>query len=85
VTVGDTGSGIPEAIRKRIFEPFFSTKDTTGIGLGLWVSDGIIRKHCGRLRLRTSTDPQRHGTVFSLFFPANGVQEQQTATASLIH
>jgi PAS domain S-box-containing protein len=84
VTVGDTGSGIPKAIQKRIFEPFFSTKDTTGIGLGLWVSDGIIRKHSGRLRLRTSTDPLRHGTVFSLFFPANGVEELQLSGAATV-
>ena len=48
VTIADTGCGIPKAIRQRIFEPFFSTKDTTGIGLGLWVSDGVIRKHGGR-------------------------------------
>ena len=55
VTIADTGCGIPKAIRERIFEPFFSTKDTTGIGLGLWVSDGVIRKHGGRLSLRSAT------------------------------
>jgi PAS domain S-box-containing protein len=69
VTVADTGCGIPTKVRKRIFEPFFSTKDTTGIGLGLWVSDGIIRKHRGRLSLRSSTEPNRRGTVISIFFP----------------
>jgi len=73
VTVADTGCGIPRAIQQRIFEPFFSTKDATGIGLGLWVSDGIIRKHAGHLSLRSSTHPTRHGTVFSLFFPQNGI------------
>jgi PAS domain S-box-containing protein len=73
VTVADTGCGIPREIRQRIFEPFFSTKDTTGIGLGLWVSDGVIRKHSARLSLRSRTGPEDHGTVFSLFFPREGV------------
>jgi PAS domain S-box-containing protein len=73
VTVADTGCGIPHEIQRRIFEPFFSTKDTTGIGLGLWVSDGVIRKHSGRLSLRSSTEPGRHGTAFSIFFPENAV------------
>jgi len=74
VTVADTGCGIPPEIRDRVFEPFFSTKDSTGIGLGLWVSEGILRKHSARIQIRSATAPQRHGTVFSLFFPENGIR-----------
>jgi PAS domain S-box-containing protein len=77
ITVADTGCGIPRAIQKRIFEPFFSTKDATGIGLGLWVSDGILRKHRGRLALRSSTEAARRGTVFCLFLPVNGAEAGQ--------
>jgi len=73
VTVADSGCGIPREIRQRIFEPFFSTKDTTGIGLGLWVSDGVIRKHSARMQLRSRTGSAHHGTVFSLFFPRDGL------------
>jgi PAS domain S-box-containing protein len=73
VTIGDNGSGIPLAIRKRIFEPFFSTKDATGIGLGLWVTEGVIRKHGGHLKVRSSADAERHWTVFSVFLPKDGV------------
>jgi signal transduction histidine kinase len=72
VLVADTGHGIPAALRKRVFEPFMSTKEVTGMGLGLWVTDGIIKKHKGRIALRSSTDPLRHGTVFSMFFPLDG-------------
>ncbi len=43
--VTDTGSGIPEDIQKRIFEPFFSTRGTTG--LGLFISRSIVREHDG--------------------------------------
>ena len=74
VSVADTGCGIPAAIQSRIFEPFFSTKDATGIGLGLWVSEGIVHKHRARLGLRSSVGPNRHGTVFSLFFPQDGAR-----------
>jgi PAS domain S-box-containing protein len=79
VTVADTGCGIPAGAQKKIFEPFFSTKDATGIGLGLWVSEGIIRKHEGSLRMKSSVDPERHGTAMSLFFPEAGPQRKEPA------
>jgi PAS domain S-box-containing protein len=82
VTVADTGCGIPPEIRQRIFEPFFSTKDATGIGLGLWVCEGILRKHTGRVRLRSSTRVERHGTVFSLSFPHDGVRQPELSAVS---
>ncbi|MGA8161895.1 MAG: ATP-binding protein [Acidobacteriaceae bacterium] len=76
VTVADTGSGIaPEAIR-HIFEPFFTTKEATGTGLGLWVSDQIIRKHHAVARVRTCTAGPETGTVFTVFFPADGLQRE---------
>jgi PAS domain S-box-containing protein len=70
IVVADTGHGIPPAILDRIFEPFISTKDATGIGLGLWVSDGIIRKHGGTIRVRSKANVQPTGTVFTVFLPS---------------
>ena len=69
ITIADNGHGIPSHLKKRVFEPFVSTKETTGMGLGLWVSEEIIRKHKGRIALCSSTSARRHGTVFILFFP----------------
>lgn len=69
VTVADRGHGMSKETMARIFEPFFSTKGITGTGLGLWVSMGIIQKHEGRIKVKSSTSPQHHGTVFSLFIP----------------
>jgi PAS domain S-box-containing protein len=75
VSVGDTGSGIPKEVRTRIFEPFLSTKELTGTGLGLWVSEGIVHKHKGSIRLRSRTEGLHRGTVFSIFFPLDGLPQ----------
>lgn len=73
VTLADNGHGIPVPLQQTIFEPFISTKDTTGTGLGLWVSQGIVHKHKGRILLRSRTGAVHHGTVFALFFPTDGL------------
>ena len=69
VAIRDHGPGIPEDIRRQLFQPFFSTKGEAGTGLGLWVSKGIVQKHDGILELASSTDPQNHGTEVSVFVP----------------
>ncbi|MGZ4900387.1 MAG: ATP-binding protein, partial [Candidatus Angelobacter sp.] len=69
VTVADRGHGMSKETLDRIFEPFFSTKGITGTGLGLWVTLGIIQKHEGRIKVRSSESHSHHGTVFSLFIP----------------
>ena len=70
ITVADNGPGIPAAIRTRIFDPFFSTKYAKGTGLGLWISQGIIRKYGGSIRLRTWNDPARPtGSAFRVCLP----------------
>ena len=73
ISVGDTGCGITQESRRHIFEPFFTTKEATGTGLGLWVSEQIIRKHHGSVRVRSRASGVT-GTVFSIFFPATGVE-----------
>ena len=82
VTVADTGCGIPPDALRHIFEPFFTTKDATGTGLGLWVSDQIIRKHQGTVRIRTRAAGTSSGTVFAVFFPANGAEAAAEESAT---
>jgi signal transduction histidine kinase len=74
--VADTGAGMEKAVRERVFEAFFTTKEVTGTGLGLWVSHEIIVKHRGLVHVRSRTAPKGRnaqekisGTVFQIFFP----------------
>ncbi|MBN2473920.1 MAG: MCP four helix bundle domain-containing protein [Pirellulales bacterium] len=66
IRISDSGEGIAEDVRPRLFEPFFSTKEQ-GTGLGLSIAAQIMARHQGRLVLE-STGPE--GTTFALFIPA---------------
>lgn len=67
LTVSDNGVGIPIAIQPRIFDPFFSTKaETKGVGLGLAVVYGIVRRHGGTIRVDSA--PGR-GATFTIDIP----------------
>ena len=70
-----TGHGMTPEVLRRVFEPFYTTKDLNGTGLGLLISEGIVQRHQGRLSVRSSVDPVRHGTVFSLFLPCEEVMD----------
>ena len=70
IVIADTGSGIRPDHRKKLFEPFYTTKQDVGTGLGLWVSREIVQKHGGNITLRSSVAPGHSGTVFSIFLPA---------------
>ena len=82
VSVFDTGSGINPSNKKKIFEPFFSTKDVKGTGLGLWVTHGIVQKHEGLIRFRSSTSPDGGLTCFSVFIPSQGYASRARATSN---
>ena len=75
-TVADTGTGMELDVREHIFEAFFTTKEATGTGLGLWVSQEIVLKHHGSMRVRSRvaapSNAQKQwgsGTVFEIFLP----------------
>jgi signal transduction histidine kinase len=69
LSIGDTGHGIPREVLPTIFEPFVTTKGETGTGLGLWVTDEIVKKNGWSMRVHSSTSDHRSGTVFSLIIP----------------
>ncbi|MFC1707201.1 ATP-binding protein [Planctomycetota bacterium] len=71
VKVSDFGRGIPEHILPHIFEPFFTTNaNRQGTGLGLSVSQGIIRKHGGNITVETKVG---EGTTFTVNLPVTSL------------
>jgi CheY-like chemotaxis protein len=74
LTVADTGTGMGEEVRSRIFDPFFTTKGKAGMGLGLSVSYGIIRRHEGRVEVESEVGK---GTTFRMTFPVVGESDTQ--------
>lgn len=63
IDVRDDGHGVPEELRSRIFQPYFTTK-VTGTGLGLFVCQNIVEQNGGRIEL---TETSAAGTTFSVF------------------
>ena len=71
LTVTDDGPGIPESMRKQLFQPFFSTKGDLGNGLGLYISHEIVERHHGTLDI-TSADGK--GTTVRVSLPRHPTQ-----------
>jgi signal transduction histidine kinase/iron only hydrogenase large subunit-like protein len=75
LAVSDTGIGIPDENMKKIFEPFFTTKPMgKGTGLGLAVTYGIVKMHCGDIRVQSRSNPAvgPTGTTFTVILPRHG-------------
>lgn len=67
ITISDNGTGMPEDVKKRIFEPFFSTKEVgKGTGLGLSIVYNIIKSHNGNITVESVPG---HGTTFAIVIP----------------
>jgi signal transduction histidine kinase/ActR/RegA family two-component response regulator len=73
ISVGDTGTGMAPEVKSRIFDPFFTTKGKAGMGLGLAVSFGIIRRHEGSVEVDSEVGV---GTKFRISLPKAKVAEE---------
>jgi signal transduction histidine kinase len=78
--VSDTGSGIPESVIAKIFDPFFTIKPLgSGTGLGLSIIAGIIRVHGGEIKVNSIIGK---GTTFSIYFPDSIPQTSELVAIS---
>lgn len=79
-TIHDEGAGIPKELRNRVLEPFFTTKELKGTGLGLWLANSLVTKHRGTLRFRSRRASGGAGTCFRVFLPTSAPGEYKSMT-----
>jgi len=77
-TIHDQGPGIPKELRNRVLEPFFTTKELKGSGLGLWLANSLVTKHRGTLRFRSRRVSGGAGTCFRVFLPTGAPSEYKS-------
>jgi signal transduction histidine kinase/CheY-like chemotaxis protein/uncharacterized membrane protein len=80
IKVVDTGVGMYPEVRSRIFDPFFTTKGKAGLGLGLAVSFGIIRRHGGNIEVDSAYGS---GTEFRITLPVAKLAEKSVESAAI--
>lgn len=73
LTVADTGIGMDARTLSRVFEPFFSTKGIGGTGLGMWITEELVHKNHGTIKVRSKIHPGDSGTVVSMCFPRRAI------------
>jgi len=78
ITIADTGMGMTPEVRSRIFDPFFTTKGKAGMGLGLAVSFGIIRRHEGTVEVDSEVGK---GSRFRISLPMAKMPELANETS----
>ena len=79
LTVADTGGGISQGVRSRLFTQFFTTKGTRGTGIGLWLTKDIVQRNHGVLRFRSRTLTPS-GSVFTIYLPSSQAIEKHRNT-----
>jgi len=86
IAVEDNGPGVPQELRNRIFDPFFTTKSAVdGVGLGLFVAEGLVRSAGGRLTLDRPTVGARFVVELPKAAPLPATQEAHDAAVQDPH
>ncbi|MDH3852786.1 MAG: ATP-binding protein, partial [Deltaproteobacteria bacterium] len=75
ITISDTGSGMEQSVKSKVFQPFFTTK-RKGSGLGLSITRRLVEQHGGQIYVES--DPGK-GTVFNIFLHVNEKKKEQVS------
>jgi len=78
VSISDTGKGMPDEVKKKVFDPFFTTRRPLGTGLGLSVSYSAIVRHGGKIEVDSE---EGKGTTFNVSIPVRKVAFQKTESS----
>ncbi len=81
VQISDTGTGIAEEAKKKIFEPFYTTKPFTNTGLGLSMSYGIVKRFGGEIEVVSEPG---YGTTFTITLPVGEAEKEEVASPQAI-
>lgn len=74
IEIRDAGCGMNEEVKKRIFEPYFSTKtNNSKLGMGLYLVDKVVRRHGGFIELESESGK---GTCFSIYIPTKQAEQE---------
>lgn len=71
INITDTGHGMTEDVKKRVFDPFFTTRSPEGTGLGMSIVYGVIKRHGGELEVQSKVG---NGTSFIMSIPVASVK-----------
>ncbi|MCA9113413.1 MAG: hypothetical protein KDA52_25965, partial [Planctomycetaceae bacterium] len=80
VSVIDSGPGIPQELRDKVFDPYFTTR-STGTGMGLAICEKIVRQHNGVVEFETGAE----GTCFTVVLPTTQSQPRAQVAAAVSH
>lgn len=69
LTISDNGMGIAANHLPRVFEAFFTTRDTVGTGIGLFIAKQFVEGHGGKIGITSQIDAKSHGTTVRVFLP----------------
>jgi signal transduction histidine kinase len=71
LTIKDNGVGIPAGDLPKVFDAFFTTRNTVGTGIGLFIARQFVEGHGGRIEIESSDDARNHGTIVRIFLPVS--------------
>jgi signal transduction histidine kinase len=75
LTVADDGVGIAPDVLPKVFGAFFTTRDTVGTGIGLFIAKQFVEGHGGAIGIESSEEAERHGTAVRIFLPVHTAYE----------